>query len=46
VHLQPLLENSQFNGGAALTSWTYTVSVSDPSFFESANIKASFVVRK
>ena len=39
-------KNSQFNGGAALTSGTYTVSVSDPTFFRSANIAASFDVRK
>jgi hypothetical protein len=37
-------KNSQFNAGAALTPGTYTVTVSDPSFYRS--VSASFDLRK
>jgi hypothetical protein len=37
-------KNSQFNGGAALTPGTYTVSVNDPTF--AAPVKAAFDVKK
>lgn len=39
-------KNSQFNGGAALTPGTYTVSVSDASFYAPIKIAAPFDAQK
>jgi hypothetical protein len=39
-------KNSQFNGGSALTTGTYRIWVTDPSFFAPAAIDAYFDLKR